>query len=118
MKILICGAKVTDNPLKVEVSYLCFTCQAEKSDEWDMLLDFFHEERSDLPAEPLPFDLVDVLSLAQRFQEAYPGRLTNCFYVELLEMSKRQRHMDDDDSMMKLIDPHGLFRQKQDSTLN
>lgn len=118
MKILICGAKVTNIPLKVEVPYICFACQADKSDDWKMLFEFYHEERHELPAKPFPFDLVDVLSLARRFQQAHAGRLSNCFFVKLLEMSKDNRTVEGDDPLIRLIDPHGILSQQEEVKLN
>lgn len=86
---LICGAKVTNHPLKVEISLSCFACKAlrasEERPDWDLLFRFYISE---LILDLDPHALIDIWALAQRFQKEFPGRLSNHFYVDLWKMSE------------------------------
>lgn len=108
MSILICGAVITNVPLSVEISYMCFTCQADRSPDWELLLGFFLQERGPDQDEPSSLELVDVLGLARRFQKKFPGQLSNCFYVKLLELTTDPVYAEDDDPLLMLIDPSRL----------
>lgn len=81
----------------------CFACKAlhasVEQPDWELLFRFYISE---LILHLDPYALIDIWALVQRFQGEFPGRLSNHFYIDLLEMCKNPKYMDEEKPLLQL----------------